>query len=247
MIFDAHAHLDVSEIRGWYDTADRLIKVMDSVGIEKSVVSAYRDCPSPEIESPMEFLSSEVKKYPERLYPFIRLNPRFDDQTIEILDIAIQKHNFRGVKLHPSSYNLYPGGEPTVKIFRRAAKYDVPILVHCADEGNSMPLEFLSCIEQSPETKVILAHSGGFFHLKDAIRVCKQYENVYMDTCESPFVDGIKKAIDEIGPDRILFGTDNPIDNPYFEIEKVKQANLGKEIEEKIFYSNIASLLKEEA
>ena len=41
---------------------------------------------------------------------------------------------------------------------------------------------------------MILAHMGGFFLTKDAINVCKQNRNIYLDTSEIPFVDAIREA-----------------------------------------------------
>lgn len=54
---------------------------------------------------------------------------------------------------------------------------------------------------------------------------------------------GNSKAVEELGPERVLFGTDMPTDNPLLEVEKIKHANLGKEAEDMIFYKNIARLL----
>jgi len=244
VIIDAHAHIDESKIRGWVDPAERVIKFMDMANIDIAVVSTYRNAPTPEDESPLEYLIQETNKFPDRLIPFVRLNPRYGEATMRTLVHAVENMGYKGVKLHPASYNLYPGGQATVDLFRKAAEYDIPVLVHCADEIMCLPLQFAETLEQSPDTKVILAHMGGFFHKEDAIKVCKRFPNIYMDTCEFPFVDGIKRAVEELGPERILFGTDNPIDNPLFEIEKIKEANLGREAEEKIFFKNAAKLLK---
>lgn len=243
MIIDAHAHMDVFPARGWYDTPDKVIRYMDMAGIDMAVVSTYVNFPGPK-KTAMEDLYNDCNQYPGRFIPYLRMNPRFVDETEAAIDLAVNKYGFKGIKLHPTSYAIHPFTEPTLKILRRAAHYDIPVLFHCSDENLTLPLQIAEAAEACPWTKMILAHMGGFHHFKDVLRVCKKYPNLYVDTCEFPFAKAIRTAALEIGSERILFGTDIPTDNPIFEIEKVKQAELDSDSEKNIFYRNIARLLK---
>ena len=243
LIIDAHAHMDVFPARGWYDTPDKVIRYMDMAGIDMAVVSTYVNYPGPK-RTAIEDLYNDCNQYPGRFIPYIRLNPRFVDETEAAIDLAVKEYGFKGVKLHPTSYAIHPFTEPTLKILRRAAHYDIPVLFHCSDENLTLPLQIAEAAKHCPETKIIMAHMGGFHHFKDVLRALKKYPNLYIDTCEFPFSQEIRIAAEEVGPERILFGTDIPTDNPVFEIEKVKQANLGEQAEENIFCNNIAKLLK---
>lgn len=243
MIIDAHAHMDVFPARGWFDPPEKVIQYLDMANINMAVVSTYVNFPGPK-KTAIEDLYNDCNQYPGRFIPYLRMNPRFVSETEAAIDLAVKQYGFKGIKLHATSYAMHPFTEPTLKILRRAAQYDIPVLFHCSDENLTLPLQIAEAAEACPETKIILAHMGGFHHHRDAIRVCKKYSNLYMDTCEFPFSRGIREAVEEIGPERILFGTDIPTDNPLFEIEKVKQANLGSEAEENIFWRNAANLLK---
>jgi len=242
MIIDSHAHMDEIPSLGWIDPPERVISFMDKAGIDKAVVSTYCNLPGIKDDA-LEYVLEGVNKYPDRFIPYVRLDPWYGDRALAVLDKAVREYNFKGVKFHPVHYSLHPFGEDTVKIMRRAAEFDIPVLFHCSDEAMCLPLQIAEAVRQSPATKVILAHMGGFYHMEDAIRVCKEFKNVYMDTCESPFIHGIAKAIKEVGADKILFGTDIPTDNPIFEIEKIKALKLSKDEEDLIFYKNIARLL----
>ncbi len=48
-IIDMHAHIDICEPLHWYDTAEKLLLLMDEAGIEKAVVSAYLNLPGPDM------------------------------------------------------------------------------------------------------------------------------------------------------------------------------------------------------
>lgn len=243
MIIDAHAHMDVFPARGWNDPPEKVIKYLDMANIDMAVVSTYANYPGTN-ERGIEQLYEHCNQFPGRFIPFLRMNPRFVEQTEAAVDIAVKKYGFKGIKLHPTSYAIHPFTEPTLKIIRKAVEYDIPVLFHCSDECLTLPLQIAEAAEACPEAKIILAHMGGFHHRQDAINVAKKYENVYLDMCEMPFAGSIKQAVEEIGSEKMLFGTDLPTDNPIFEAEKVRMAGLKKEDEDNIFFRNAARLLK---
>jgi predicted TIM-barrel fold metal-dependent hydrolase len=235
--------MDEVKSLGWIDPPERVIRFMDMVGIDKAVVSTY--CNTPGIkDDALEYVAENVAKYPDRLIPYVRLDPWYGQRTLEVLTKAVEIYKFKGAKLHPVHYSLHPFGEDTVNIMKRAAHYVIPVLFHCSDEMMCLPYQIEEACRQSPDTKVILAHMGGFFHRADAIEVAYNNENVYLDTCEFPYPEGIREAARKLGSRKLLFGTDLPTDNPFFEIEKIKCIHLPKEDEDNIFFKNIASILK---
>lgn len=242
MIIDAHAHMDECDVRGWYDDPERVLKFMDMAGIDIAVVSTYRNTPETDL-SALEYIAKGCQKYPDRLIPYLRLNPRAGKKALKALELGIHEYGIRGVKLHPASYNLAPFMDATVDILKMAARYQMPVLFHCSDELMCYPLQIEEAAKKSPDTTIILAHMGGFFHKRDALEVCKRNPQFYMDTCEFPFSKEIEKAVYEMGPERLLFGTDIPTDNPILEIEKIKMLKMGQEVEDLIFYKNIAKIL----
>ncbi|MGB5823361.1 MAG: amidohydrolase family protein [Proteocatella sp.] len=242
MIIDAHAHLEVFESIGLDDGPEKVISYMEYAGIDMACISTYTNQPGMHTAS-LEYYADCVKQYPGKFVPFVRLDPGYGDRTLKVIDEAVMKYGFKGIKLHPIDYSLAPFEDGTIKILKKAAHYDIPVLYHCSDEIMCLPLQIEWAAEACPEAKIILGHMGGFFHQDDAIEIAKRCDNVYLETCEQPFVGGIKKAVEEIGADRLLFGTDIPTDNPLLELEKIRYAKLGYENEEKILFKNIARLI----
>lgn len=243
MIIDAHAHMDECPIRGFFDPPEKVVGIMDRAGIDIAVVSTYRNAPEADPKI-LEYVAEGVAKYPGRLVPFVRLNPRFGGKALEVLDRAVNEFGFRGVKLHPSSYNLIPVGDATVDIFKKAADYGLPVMLHCTDEMMCLPAQIEMAMERAPDTVVQLAHVGGFFHTEDVIRLCERKPNAYIDTSEIPNAKKIKQVVDRIGSDRLLFGTDIPTDNPAFEIYKIHAAGLHAADVENILWRNAARLFQ---
>lgn len=242
-IIDAHAHMEIYSPQGIEDSPEKVLRYMDSAGIEKACISTYTNYPGMNPES-MEFYQESCKKAKGRFIPFLRLDPGYGERALRALELAVERYDFRGVKLHPVDYSLAPFEETTIKILEMAAYYDIPTLFHCSDEMMCLPLQIEWAAEACPGSKIILGHMGGFFHHEDAINVAKRNDNIYLETCEQPYSSLIKKAVAEIGSERVLFGTDMPTDNPVLEVTKVKLAGLSAEDEENIFCNNICKLVK---
>ena len=76
------------------------------------------------------------------------------------------------------------------------------------------------------------------------IRVAQQYSNIMLDTSSVPYPELIRKAIETIGSDRVVYASDNPAGDPLVDIAKIEKLNLRKDIYEKIMYRNAAALIK---
>lgn len=162
---------------------------------------------------------------------------------IRFLEACLSKYPVRGVKLHPAHYTLHPFGELTVRLCKKAGELGLPVLFHCGDEMMCLPLQIGELAAKCPETIVILAHMGGYAHNRDAIEVAKKYDNIYIDTSEVPLVKEIKWFVEELGADRIFFGTDAPCCDPLVELKKVKLAGLSGKQLEMVLYKNAVRVM----
>ena len=241
-IIDMHAHVDVCVPLNWYDTGEKLVALMDEAGIEKAVVSAYLNLPGPDMTC-LERLFRSCEPYEDRFMIFVRLDPWFGEDCIRFLEEAVKKYPIKGVKLHPAHYTLHPYGDLTVELMKTAGKLSLPVLFHCGDEMMCLPLQIGALAEKCPQTTMILAHMGGYGHMRDVITVAQKYHNIYIDTSEVPLVSSIKKIVDAIGAERVFYGSDAPCCDPLVEIEKVKLAGLTREQQELLFYKNAVRVM----
>ncbi len=242
MIIDSHTHVDEAPSYGWYDPPEMIVRLLDEAEINRAVVMTYRDAPGPE-EGVIEYVAEAVQRYPDRLIGYARMNPRYGDAAVELFDRAIRDYKLRGLKLHPVSYVMHPASEPTLALIRHAATLGVPTLFHCGDEEFTLPLQIAEAAEAVPEARIILGHMGGYFHVRDAIRVAKRHPNLILETSAMPYPRLIKEAVDAIGAERVLFASDGPGCDPLLEVEKVRRAGLTPEQEELLFRGNVERLL----
>jgi predicted TIM-barrel fold metal-dependent hydrolase len=242
VIIDSHTHVDEAPTYGWYDPPETIIRLLDEAKIEQAIVMTYRDAPGPE-ERVIEYIAEAVQRYPGRLIGYARMNPRYGDAALALLDKSIREYGFKGLKLHPVSYVMHPASVPTVELIRLAAAHKAPTLFHCGDEEFTLPLQVAEAAAAVPDATIILGHMGGYFHVRDAIRAAKRYPNLILETSAMPYPRMIKETVEQLGAERVLFASDGPGCDPALEVEKVRRAGLTPDEEALIFEGNIQRIL----
>ena len=163
---------------------------------------------------------------------------------MDALDKALGDDKLKGLKLHPVSYVGFPFGQATLRLMRRAAEYNAPVLFHTGDEALALPQEVAQAARLCPEVTVIMAHMGGYYHYEAVLQAAQELPNVLLDTSASPYPWLIRRAVETIGAERVLYASDGPGCLPALEVEKVRLAGLLPEDEALVFAGNIQRLLK---
>lgn len=241
MIIDSHTHVDEVEAWGWIDPPEVLLPLLDEAGIDQAIIMTYRDATGPD-DPATAYILDAVARYPERLIGYVRLNPQ-SPGALDALDKALGDDGFKGLKLHPVTYLGFPYGEATLRLMRRAAEYNAPVLFHTGDEALALPAEVAEAARLCPEATVIMAHLGGYYHYEAVLEAAQELPNVLIDTSASPYPWLIRRAVETIGPDRVLYASDGPGCLPALEVEKVRLAGLSPADEALVFAGNIQRIL----
>jgi predicted TIM-barrel fold metal-dependent hydrolase len=242
VILDFHTHIDEAEAFGWIDPPDKLIPLLDQAGIAKAACMTYVDLPGSN-PAALDYVAGAVSRFPDRLIGFARLNPTYRREAETALRRAVEDLGFRGVKLHPTSTLAHPAAEPTVALLRLAGTLGVPVLFHCGDDPYTTPQAIAAGADQAPDAAVVLGHMGGYFHVDEAIAMAERHANLYLETSAMPYPAKIAEAVERVGAERVLFGSDGPGCNPALEVEKVRLAGLGGDAERLVLGVNAARLL----
>ena len=241
MIIDSHTHVDLVESWGWMDPPEAILDLMDEAGVNQAIIMTYRDATGPN-DPATEYIREAVLKYPNRLIGYVRINPNAPG-AIDALDQAIGDYKMKGLKLHPVSYVGFPFGEATLRLMRRAAQYNAPVLFHTGDEALALPEEVAEAARLVPEATVIMAHLGGYYHYDAVLNIADSLPNVFVDTSAIPYPWVISQAVEAFGVERVLYASDGPGCPPILEVEKVHLAGLSIDEEELVFAGNIQRIL----
>jgi len=120
-----------------------------------------------------------------------------------------------GIKIHPD-FHGYKIAEHGARIFEFAAGTGAVILSHSGGDP-SLPPDFLPFADAFPEVRFILAHLGWSLDFdltrQVAAVAASRHGNVHVDTSSSFSITSnlIEWGVREVGPEKILFGTDSPL------------------------------------
>lgn len=151
-----------------------------------------------------------------------------------------------GIKIHPEEHG-YPIHEQARPIFEFAAQHGAIILTH-SSEQNTLAADFVPWANEFPEVRLILAHIGCGWDgdLTHQVRAIQQsrHGNIFADTSSARSITPglIEWAVDEVGVDRILFGTDTPLYHAAMQRARIDHADLTDDAKRKILRENAIRL-----
>jgi predicted TIM-barrel fold metal-dependent hydrolase len=242
MILDAHMHVDEVPALGWFMSAELCVQRMDEAGIDVGIVMSITDAPAMNADV-LEDIAAACAEYPERLRAFARIHPWYGEQAQQLLEHAITDLGYVGLKLHPVTSIAHPAGEDTIRLVRIAAAHAAPTLLHCGDEPMTTPLAIEPLAAACPDATIILGHMGGYYHGDEAMEVAERRPNVILETSAFPYPAKIREAVERIGPDRVIYGSDGPVCSPRIEVEKVRLAGLDAGAERRVLGETAAKMI----
>ena len=135
------------------------------------------------------------------------------------------------LKIHPS-FLRKPVTDPVFTPFlERAADYAWPVVVHCGRwqeiAGYGLALDVA---REFPSVNFVLSHMGGdapcLVHATVDRIVADKITNVFLGTESIRQFDLVQYACDQLGPDRVVFGSDYNLNSPSAFVGVVMDAGL---------------------
>jgi predicted TIM-barrel fold metal-dependent hydrolase len=151
-------------------------------------------------------VAEAIGKYPDKFMGWIFINPAGGGEPVSEIEKWSSNPGMVGVKAHPFWHRY------SVEMLDSAAgwcaDHGYPILIHLGCRGGSGDYRRLP--EKYPGLKVLYAHAGIPYY-RELWAYIKDRKNVYVDL-SSPYLNQklIRMAVDFLGPDKCLYGTDGP-------------------------------------
>ena len=246
MIIDANTSLGES-LYGPRATAEQLIERMSALGIDRSIVSSFTPRHMDLRRANHEV--SEVVAKDKRLIGFARIDPRPGTAAIAELE-ACRREGFRGVKVDPFEQAFVINSDLVFNFFKACAGARMPVLVEAGFPCLSSPIQIGNLAERIPELTIFIAHGGqlamhglGIF---DCLMVVQTTRNVYVETSGIPETgtEGlIERAVLEVSPSRVIFGSNSPINDPAMELDRIRVSRISEADRSQIMGANLAAIL----
>ncbi|MDT0344059.1 amidohydrolase family protein [Streptomyces litchfieldiae] len=227
----------------------RLLELMDACGIDRAVVCAGGTMPLArlsrflvegghiETDADNDAVLIACSESGGRLVPFFFANPHRPPEIYR--DRAAE---FRGVEISPAVHGVPLDDPRTARLAEVACEAGHSVYTVCLDRPGSRVADLVALAAAHPEVTFVLGHAGiGNIDLY-AIELIARRENILLET-SGGYTCVARAAVEQLGGDRVLFGSEAPIQHPDVELTKLRHAGIGDDDWQKIAWRNACRLL----
>lgn len=204
-----------------FPSADELLRGMDAAGVDRAVLLGWYWENHDTCVLQNRFYAECVRAHPDRLSAFATVHAAAGEDALAEVRRAREAGLIGLGELSPHSQHIAVDNPHWQAVLALAGDLRMPVNLHVTDPlvgkypGRvETPLrDFLAMAKVFPQVRFILAHWGGQFWRGAG----PLPDNVWVDTAASPLLYGAgagiwREGLVACGADRILWGTDYPLD-----------------------------------
>jgi len=249
-IWDVHSHLHAVPGGTPEERMEVLIRCADRHGIERIMLSQGYSAdlhPTPDqLREENDRVMRAVRRFPERSYGSVYLSPSFPDFSLREFDRCVRDGPMVGVG------ELEADKRCNVRemdaIVERAISMKAPILQHTwlkldgNEPGESTPYDLVELAKRHRGANFICAHTGGDW--ERGIRIIRETRNVSAGIAGFDPTSGVlEMAVRELGPERVVYGSDVGGRSFASQLSKVMGADIPDSAKELVLGGNLRRLL----
>ena len=188
-------------------------------------------------------------------YPVCSVHPADGPAALEEVD-RVAAQDAAWLKLHPNTQEFDVADPAVALVVLRATEVGLPVLFDAYSPWDAnQPGKFVNLAMAVPEARLILAHAHGpgfpqllFYDI--LARYPWWRRNVWVDISATgpllaggPFADQFSWVLRKLGTDRVIFGSDYPIDDPLAALLAFGELGFTDAEQAAILHDNAAALL----
>ncbi len=215
LVYACCGELGLMEALRLFKTYDlpRLIQSMDRQNISHAVICSLEPLTS------TQDIIDETQSLRNRISVFASFSAQQKDSPAYI-EKFIRDKSISGIKIHPIVGGFACNGlfEATKDVLALASENNLPVSIHTGHipvealtdlSGCTQTLALEPLISAFPKCQFILNHMG-WEQWRDALQLAHKYPNIILETSWQP-ARIIRRVVDDVGANRVLFGSDFPL------------------------------------
>lgn len=250
-VWNLHCHLYGLPGSSGTEKVENTLRIADRLGIHRLIFYMGMEVgstnPSPEdLRRYNDECMQAVKPFHPRVLAFVYLNPDHVDFCLQELDRCVKNGPMVGIKLWVARRCNLPELDPIV---RKAVELRAPIYQHTwmkvagNPPGESRPQDLVELAARHPDASLICGHSGGDW--ERGIRIIRASKTLTLELAGFDPTAGVAEmALRELGPERIIYGSDTGGRSFASQIAKVRGADIPEDAKRLALGGNLRRLLK---
>jgi predicted TIM-barrel fold metal-dependent hydrolase len=233
-IIDVHSHLGLwmtGLCQENYDPSCMLAR-MRKAGISHSILSSYEGMRY-DIASGNRALADSIEGHPE-LLGMVELDPRQYELSCAEMERYYRLPNFSACELELSHLDCPTGSAEVRRLMAVIARHGKPVLL-MTQQGDADAAAEIALANANPSLTIVHAHGAD----PAWARAVKGTPNICVEYCFSRTTHHrVREGIDILGPERVLFGSDQTLLSPAGQIGLYHDARLDARERELILHAN---------
>ena len=222
MIIDTHVH--IGKTLNFNMKESEVLYSMQKYGIDFSLVSNIEsaECDHKQRKLPFFLQKSQIKsnikainfavKYPDKIGAMVWIKPNLEKCDEDFIKLVRDNRDvIYGMKIHPFHSAVAPDDERLEPYYKLAKELRLPVVSHTGGCEQASSIHLYNVAKKHPEINFVMVHMDLGTDNSQAIQLLGELPNLYGDTTWVS-VNSTLKAIKLYGSEKILFGSDNPID-----------------------------------
>ena len=246
-VIDMHTHMGLEYCLYYPDhDANSMVKAMDEANIEFIISAPCEDLFDG--SSQRKQITEAMRLYPDRIKGYYSVNPLLGINIKDIEKAFEANSGYVGLKLLPDYHRCELNGAEYEPVLQFANKNKMLVLSHTwgismnGESCNSAD-KIIDILEKYPDITLLMGHSiQGQVDL--AIKIASAYDNAYLDLCDTGRLNGvIEKMVANVSSEKVVFGTDAPMQGFYFQLGTVIGAKISTRDKKNILRDNALRIL----
>lgn len=231
--------------RGCHTTQDAagLLEQMDRHGIHRAVINTVDQFVAVFNQEGNDEIIRAVRARPDRFVGFAAVNPWYGQAGVAELRRCVDE-GLRGLSLYTHLCGCFFTDRIVLDLVQQADRLGLPVYCHTGTPVYSLPLGLMELALEFPRTPFVMGSAGYADGWYDVIPAARNAANIFVETSYCP-MQLIQSLLDEVGPDRIVFGSDTPGSSMASELLKIRLLGLEPLGCEQVLHGNAARLLKD--
>lgn len=199
---DAHVHVGGHD--RWYFSPEQVTAHLLRLGVKKWAVSSM-STPATGYSTAVRDIEQCLSLAPRRAVPLLWVTPAMLRASRDLSRYS--EFPYAGIKVHGFD-GWYTTQNGLHRLCAIAAERRLPLFVHTGGARECEAGAYSNLCGCFPDVQIVLCHGRP---VEQAIDVCARHLNAWIETSFMP-VGELRRAVETLGIQRILFGSDFPMD-----------------------------------